>query len=97
MSVVIVCWVTEAVPYFVTAIFIPVLTVLLQILADDTTHKVLAADAASKVVFSKIFDHSVALVLGGAPAIVLCLIGVASCLVFDCLSVWLVGIYASKF
>jgi di/tricarboxylate transporter len=69
MSVVIVCWVTEAVPYFVTAIFIPVLTVLLQILADDTTHKVLAPDAASKVVFSKIFDHSVALVLGGAHSV----------------------------
>ena len=46
------------------ALFIPVLTVTLQILADDSG-AVLSPEDASKVVFSKMFDHTVALVLGG--------------------------------
>lgn len=57
-------WVTEAVPYFVTALFIPVLTVLLGILAD-ATGKPLSPEDAAKEVFSKMFDHTIALVLGG--------------------------------
>lgn len=64
MGVVILMWVTEAVPYFVTALFIPILTVTLGILADSSGVP-LSAEDASKQVFSKVFDHSVALVLGG--------------------------------
>jgi anion transporter len=64
MGVVILMWVTEAVPYFVTALLIPVLTVLLGILADSNGNT-LSAEDASKEVFSKMFDHTIALVLGG--------------------------------
>ena len=64
MGIVIVMWVTEAVPYFVTALFIPVLTVVFGILADAQGNT-LSAEDASKQVFAKMFDHTVALVLGG--------------------------------
>ncbi|KJE90714.1 hypothetical protein, variant [Capsaspora owczarzaki ATCC 30864] len=71
-------WVSEAIPFFVTALAIPPIVVLLEILndtvvtgdpciANNTTETVsiLSADAAASRVFSYMFDHTSALILGG--------------------------------
>eukprot|EP01135_Chromosphaera_perkinsii_P002521 Nk52_evm37s224 gene=Nk52_evmTU37s224 len=57
-------WVTEALPFFVSAMCIPPLVVLGNIIADDDGVP-LDAEGAAKFIFSKVFDHTLALVLGG--------------------------------
>jgi len=64
VSFVMVCWVSEAMPFFVTGLFIPLLTVLLKIQQDDDGEN-LPADVAAKKAFSHMFGDSVMLVLGG--------------------------------
>lgn len=57
-------WVTEATPYFVTALLIPVLVVLMDIMedshGDDKSRK-----KAAKVVLSHMVDHTTILIMGG--------------------------------
>lgn len=57
-------WVTEATPYFVTALLIPVLVVLMDIMenssGDDKDRK-----KAAKVVLSHMVDHTTILIMGG--------------------------------
>ena len=57
-------WVTEAVPFFVTAMLVPLLCVLAGILTDANGQP-LPADKASKAAFGVMFSDSVVLILGG--------------------------------
>lgn len=59
-----VLWVTEAVPFFVAALCIPLFTVLLGILADPTGTP-LTADKASKAAFGFMFNDTIMLIIGG--------------------------------
>ncbi|DAZ98014.1 TPA: hypothetical protein N0F65_004504 [Lagenidium giganteum] len=59
-------WVTEAVPYFATALLVPPLVVFLQILdekADPGT--LLTAKQAAKEVMSSLVNHTTILIMGG--------------------------------
>ena len=59
-------WITEAIPYFATALLIPVLVVLMGVLKDEKDHtKMLSADAAAQFVTSRLFNHTTFLLLGG--------------------------------
>lgn len=64
LALVTVLWVTEAVPFFVTSLLIPLLTVLSGILTDSSGEP-LPADKASKAAFGCMFSDSVVLILGG--------------------------------
>ena len=64
LALVTVLWVTEAVPFFVTAMLVPLLTVLSGILTDANGLP-LPADKASKAAFGTMFSDSVVLILGG--------------------------------
>jgi len=64
VALVTVLWVTEAVPFFVTSLLIPLLTVLSGILTDVNGIP-LPADKASKVAFGVMWSDSVVLILGG--------------------------------
>ena len=64
VALVTVLWVTEAVPFFVTSLLIPLLTVLSGILTDANGLP-LPADKASKVAFGVMWSDSVVLILGG--------------------------------
>lgn len=61
---VMVCWVFEALPFFVTALAIPLLTVLLRVLADEDGRELGAKDAAHAVL-GHMFGDTAMLVLGG--------------------------------
>lgn len=62
---VIALWTTEAVPFFVTAMLIPIVAVPLGILADPVTGRPAEANVAARVMMGRIFDHVQILVLGG--------------------------------
>lgn len=57
-------WVTEAIPFFVTSLSIPFFTVIMKILGDENGNP-LKAEAAAQQTLSHVFDHTLALVLGG--------------------------------
>lgn len=59
-----VLWVSEAVPFFVAALAIPFLAVMLGILADPTGIP-LNADKASKAAFGFMFNDTIMLIIGG--------------------------------
>jgi phosphate transporter len=61
---VMVWWVTEAVPFFVTGLAIPFLAVVLRVLGDSKGEELSAEDAANTA-FSKMFNSTTSLVLGG--------------------------------
>lgn len=62
---VIVMWITEAIPFFCTAMFIPVVAVPLGILKDPASGKTASATVASQIILGKIFHHVQVLVMGG--------------------------------
>eukprot|EP00123_Amoebidium_parasiticum_P014325 comp22443_c0_seq1/m.33709 comp22443_c0_seq1/g.33709 ORF comp22443_c0_seq1/g.33709 comp22443_c0_seq1/m.33709 type:complete len:792 (-) comp22443_c0_seq1:35-2410(-) len=57
-------WVTEAVPFFVASLMIPVLSVLLKVMTDESGVP-LPADKAVDAVLAKMFNHTTALIIGG--------------------------------
>ncbi len=64
LGMITVLWVTEAVPFFVAALMIPFMAVLLGILADANGTP-LEADKASKAAFGFMFNDTIMLILGG--------------------------------
>lgn len=63
----IVClWITEAIPYFATALLIPPLVTFMGVLCDSTeARKILPANLAATFVLDHIFNHTTMLLLGG--------------------------------
>ena len=63
----IVClWITEAIPYFSTALLIPPLVTIMGVLKDNTeAKKILPANLAAAFVLDHIFNHTTMLLLGG--------------------------------
>ncbi|GLB44732.1 putative SPX domain containing protein [Lyophyllum shimeji] len=57
-------WATEAIPLFVTSMFVPLLLVLLQVIRNDQG-EVLSRSAATKWVFSNMFPPTIMLLIGG--------------------------------
>nr|CCC95690.1 unnamed protein product [Trypanosoma congolense IL3000] len=64
-GVIISLWITEAIPFFCTAMLIPILAVPLGIIADPNTHEVASTTVASRIILGKVMDHVQILVLGG--------------------------------
>ena len=59
-------WVTEALPYFATALMIPALVVFLGVLKDtQDPSKTMSTEAAAQFVLNHIFNHTTMLLLGG--------------------------------
>ncbi|KAF9111713.1 low-affinity phosphate transporter [Mortierella sp. AM989] len=58
-------WATEVFPLFATALLVPLLTVLCQVMRDPTTKKTLSTTAATKLVFGYMFSPTIMLLLGG--------------------------------
>ncbi|KAF9900546.1 low-affinity phosphate transporter [Linnemannia zychae] len=58
-------WATEVFPLFATALLVPLLTVLCQVMRDPTTKATLSTTAATKLVFSSMFSPTIMLLLGG--------------------------------
>ncbi|GET90247.1 sodium/sulphate symporter, putative [Leishmania tarentolae] len=58
-------WITEAIPFFCTAMLIPLLAVPLRIVMDPTTHESATATVASQIILGKLFNHVQILVMGG--------------------------------
>ncbi|PVU87574.1 hypothetical protein BB560_006473 [Smittium megazygosporum] len=58
-------WATEAIPLHVTAMFVPLLVVVLQVLKDPSSSKVMPASDSAKFIFSSMFTSVIMLLLGG--------------------------------
>ena len=58
-------WITEAIPYFATALLIPPLVVFLRVLKDDRPGQLMSADKAAQYVLNHMFNHTTMLLLGG--------------------------------
>ena len=62
-------WITEALPYFATAILIPILITFMGVLKDTTSSStikpIMNAEAAAAFITSHIFNHTTWLLLGG--------------------------------
>lgn len=58
-------WATEAVPLFVTSLFVPFLIVILRVLKDPETGEDLTATEASKFICSAMWSPIIMLLLGG--------------------------------
>lgn len=59
-------WVTHTIPYYATAIMIPVLVTTLGVLKDPKDHsKAMGTEAAANFVMGNIFNHTTLLLLGG--------------------------------
>ncbi|KAG0278654.1 low-affinity phosphate transporter [Linnemannia gamsii] len=58
-------WATEVFPLFATALLVPLLTVLCQVMRDPITKVTLTTSAATKLVFSSMFSPTIMLLLGG--------------------------------
>lgn len=59
-------WLTEALPYFATAMLVPVLVTVLGVLKDPSNPaKSMSADLAAAFVLNHIFNHTTMLLLGG--------------------------------
>jgi phosphate transporter len=58
-------WATEVFPLFATALLVPLLTTLCQVMRDPTTKATLSTTAATKLVFSSMFSPTIMLLLGG--------------------------------
>ncbi len=65
MAFVTVLWVTEAVPFFVASLSIPLIVITAGILADPLTGLPLTAERAARVAFAAMFNDTIMLVLGG--------------------------------
>ncbi|EAN80069.1 sodium/sulphate symporter, putative [Trypanosoma brucei brucei TREU927] len=64
-GVIISLWITEAIPFFCTAMLIPIIAVPLGIITDPATHRVASTTVASRIILSRMMDHVQILVLGG--------------------------------
>lgn len=62
---VITLWITEAIPFFCTAMLIPLVAVPLRIVRDPTKHESATATVASHIILGKLFNHVQILVMGG--------------------------------
>ena len=59
-------WITEAIPYFSTALLIPPLVVFMRVLRDNTdSNNILPANLAAAFVLEHLFNHTTMLLLGG--------------------------------
>eukprot|EP00599_Poterioochromonas_sp_BG-1_P000069 CAMPEP_0173146114 /NCGR_PEP_ID=MMETSP1105-20130129/8290_1 /TAXON_ID=2985 /ORGANISM="Ochromonas sp., Strain BG-1" /LENGTH=531 /DNA_ID=CAMNT_0014060233 /DNA_START=102 /DNA_END=1697 /DNA_ORIENTATION=+ len=59
-------WITEAIPYFATALTIPILVTTMGVLKDPSNpEKLMNAEAAASFVTDHIFNHTTFLLLGG--------------------------------
>jgi phosphate transporter len=59
-------WITEAIPYFATALLIGPLVCFMSVLKDTTVaHKILPANLAATFVLDHMFNHTTMLLLGG--------------------------------
>ena len=59
-------WVTEAIPYYTTAILVPVLVITMGVLKDkDDQTQVMSPELAGPYVLNNIFNHTTMLLLGG--------------------------------
>ncbi|KAK7195054.1 phosphate transporter [Novymonas esmeraldas] len=58
-------WITEAIPFFCTAMLIPLFAVPLRIVIDPATHESATATVASQIILGKLFNHVQILVMGG--------------------------------
>lgn len=58
-------WATEVIPLFVTALLVPFLSVILQVVRSDDTHRRLDTKSATKYVFSAMWTPVIMLLLGG--------------------------------
>ncbi|KAI1297626.1 low-affinity phosphate transporter [Mortierella claussenii] len=58
-------WATEVFPLFATALLVPLLTILCQVMRDSTTKATLSTAAATKAVFGYMFSPTIMLLLGG--------------------------------
>jgi phosphate transporter len=59
-------WITEAIPYFATAILVPILITVMGVLRDPhNPSQPMAAEAAASFVTDHIFNHTTFLLLGG--------------------------------
>lgn len=64
-SLVIVLWLSEAIPFFCTAMLIPLFAVPLSIISDPATGLPASPSQASQIVLGKLFNHVQILVMGG--------------------------------
>ncbi|KAI8595634.1 SPX domain-containing protein [Dissophora ornata] len=58
-------WATEVFPLFATALLVPLLTILCQVMRDSTTKATLSTADATKAVFGYMFSPTIMLLLGG--------------------------------
>ncbi|KAG0100551.1 low-affinity phosphate transporter [Podila epicladia] len=58
-------WATEVFPLFATALLVPLLTVLCQVMREPGTGRTLTTGEATKVVFASMFSPTIMLLLGG--------------------------------
>ena len=59
-------WITEAIPYFSTALLVPPLVIFMRVLRDSSdTNQILPANLAAAFVLEHIFNHTTMLLLGG--------------------------------
>jgi phosphate transporter len=59
-------WITEAIPYFATALLIPILVVVMQVLRDpNNTSRFMTHEVAANFVTDHMFNHTTMLLLGG--------------------------------
>jgi phosphate transporter len=65
MAFVTVLWVTEAVPFFVASLSIPLLVITSGILADPITGVEYSAERAARIAFAAMFNDTIMLILGG--------------------------------
>ena len=58
-------WVTQAIPFFCTALLIPLIAVPLQLLRDPLNGHLLKSPAAAHLLMAAVFDYKQFLILGG--------------------------------
>lgn len=64
-SLIIVLWITEAIPFFCTAMLIPLVAVPLNIINDPSSGKTATPTVASQIILNRMFNHVQILVMGG--------------------------------
>eukprot|EP00759_Apiculatamorpha_spiralis_P026188 PhF_6_TR29293/c0_g1_i1/m.42935/K14430/PHO87_91; phosphate transporter len=65
MAFIVTLWITEAMPYFCTAMLIPVVAVIIGAIPDPVKGGTMSADASSNLLLNAMFNHVQILVLGG--------------------------------
>ncbi|ODV94359.1 hypothetical protein PACTADRAFT_76968 [Pachysolen tannophilus NRRL Y-2460] len=65
LTCVVLMWITEVLPLFVTAILVPFLVVVFGVLKDDENGNAMPAFAASRFIFGTMWSSTIMLLLGG--------------------------------